>query len=340
MAAPRPDIVAPSFSENDDMVDDQFAGMDEDFNDDDQFEDFSMDKDYGMSDSFEKQPGATNSTTVPVSGISENNQVASEIPKPSKSNVSGWSTIKFNTEDFQQVSGINEEEKPKPPSKDNIFQGSLGDEFSEENFDYQSYEDHRYDDNVAMNESENPEKDYVNNKNTASPYKSEQQYPVNINANLDSNNTQYTSQSVNSNTYTESSFNGNDIKRISDKTDPFERLRNENAKDDEYFDKEADTVKPEFMEGYFNEDVNVKPEQSLEGLIDNDDEQGGADNIEADEGEVAETGEAEGEEDEDYEDDNDSDGEYSEDVSDDEDINEALNSLGDLDAGKHASVDV
>lgn len=286
MSTSRPGgIVAPSFSQNDDIVRDQFAGMEEDFNDEDQFEDFSMDQDYGIADTFEQESAVKND----IPGT-PNNNVASVVPQTSKTSTSGWSTIKFNTDDLQGISNVEEKSVNPKNQFQNQFQGSLGDEFDETKYDYPAF-NQGYDDMVT-NEMDIQHKD--NSYNRGPEFKDHlESNQLQLNRNF--NNSQYPAVGADPNVENPSGY----------KTKGYDKSEKKTLSD--FYNEESD-----------------KQAQSIEGLADEVDDEGQEENEDA----------GEGEEDEEYEDDAESEGDNSEDVSDDEDINEALNSLGDLDAGK------
>lgn len=295
MATSRPDIVAPSFSQHDEMGGDQFADMEEDFNDDDQFEEFSMDQDYGMSDSFENEKVEKNT------GSSKNkSQVASVPPHTSKPSTSGWSTIKFNTDNFSDMpKGETDKSSSNQGSRFPDLQNAFDDRYAAEDghFDYQHFQDQGYDDHMVTNEHVSPVK---NNQIQNEQLNTQGQQKANFSKpNIP--------QNQNANAISEEQYGA----------DPFQEFS-------EDFDKDN-------VHETFNELEQAEPQQSLEDLADElaegGDEQQEANDEEGDNGDD--------DVDDDYDEDGESEGEYSEDVSDDEDINEALNSLGDLDAGKY-----
>lgn len=305
MATSKPSIVAPSFSQNDEMDADQFAGMEEDFNDDDQFEEFSMDQDYGMPEGYEwNQKGRDSADS--------NDPAAKIFPQASKTSASGWSTIKFNTNDFPGV--------PKPDNKtrseDNQFPavtGSLENELDQQSdFDYQNYEDQGYDDNLTADETE-----YHENEKNSNYRNDKLQNQGSIQDRNSSNSNYYQNQSA-----------------INKGVDQFRGEKFTNY--GEVFPNQTEDANYDYGTGISQKETfdDLAEPQSFDALVDEMEPEGAqemGEDADQDEDNDDEVG-GEGDDDE-YEDDAESDGEGSEDVSDDEDISEALNSLGDLDAG-------
>ncbi|KAH3820380.1 helicase ARIP4-like isoform X2 [Dreissena polymorpha] len=314
METSEPPIVAPSFGEE---QGNEFEGMEEDFNDEENFDDFSMEGEYGSqpepSVNIPQQSGSRVGSSGNVFQDTHQNVPRTNIPS------SSWDQFKFGSDNAPfktaQSGKVYNEASSHRGGGEGDFQGEF-DEFSDYGADdYQNYDD-GYDDNMVNSHYVSPEKQDLNSMLPP-------QQPFNLHhakkqVNFGHGNTDRASSNP--------SFVSNQ-RSAGYQQDYIAGLSSENIQgiESQNFAEitgELDSVLTE-SEQELGIKVKVEKDSGSEENSDNDDDD--------DEDEDYDN-EGDEEYEEDKEDSQDSEGEYSEEVSDDEDINEALNSLGDLDA--------